>query len=351
MGKSVKLPKSFTERQPWHDANNSIWPVTLFFLRRNLDSRLFPAKLTPKEAGNIRDLLQKSLSTFQFLPAEGLSPQEKEILFEHFILAEGYEKQNSGRGFLIDESAKFLGIINLEDHLHLHLMSTSQNFTPPWKTLSKLEQSLSKELGFAYSKRFGYLTADPAVCGTGLALQAVLHIPALLHLSKFEDLIEKLPSDISLKGLGKEGSYLADFVLIENKYTLGVSEEAILQSVHEVAKKFETAEKNLRKSLDPTQTTLLKDKIARSFGLISNALSLQTEEALSSLSLIHLGKELGWIQKATGFNFFNLFFSSRRAHLSKLAHQEIIPPEQLQSERAKYLREQLSSLDPTPLFG
>ena len=350
MEKREKLPSIFTSKLPWSGATHPIWPATHFLLRRILESHLFPAKLTPKLAKEVLDLIKKSIPSLQTLPAESLSPHQKELLFEHFILDEGFEKQDDGRAFVVDDSGLFLGVINLEDHLHLHTFSFEQNFTLPWFTLSSLEKTLSKELGFSYSPRFGYLTSDPAVCGTGLLVQAFLHLPALLHLEKFPEMLESLPEDIAIRGLGQQGEFLADFVLVENKFTLGVSEEYILKSVQESAEKFTAAEVTLRKNLDPSQASLLKDKIGRSFGLLSNACSIQAQEALSSLSLIHLGKELGWIKKASSFNFFDLFFSSRRAHLAELTKNETLIKEHLPTARAHHLRKEISSLDPSKLF-
>lgn len=350
MEKNEKLPNVFTSKSPWSEATDSIWPATRFLIRRNLESHPFPSKLSSKQAQAVMDQIGIVLSPFYLLPAERVSPHQKELLFEHFILPEGFEKQGQGHAFAVDDSGKFLGIINLEDHLHLHTLSFDHSLDKAWKTLSAMETSLSKELPFAFSPRFGYLTSNPTVCGTGLLVQAFLHIPALLHLEKFAGIIETLPEEISIKGLGNEGEYLGDFILLENTYSLGVSEESIVQVVQETATKLSTAEKTARTTLDPHTTAFLKDKIARSFGLLSNACSLQIQETLSALSLIHLGKELGWIQQAKTFHFFDLFFSSRRAHLAELLHNETLAKELLPAMRAEHIRKQISSLDPCELF-
>ncbi len=350
MEKSEKLPNIFTSKLPWSDATHNIWPATLFMLRRNLTSHRFPAKLTPKQANEVLEDMKKSFSSFQILSSESLTPHNKELIFEHFFLTEGFEKQDEGRAFIVDHSGQFLGLVNLEDHLHLHTFSFEQDFIKTWKSLSHLEKKLSKELGFSYSPRFGYLTSDPDFCGTGLLVQAYLHLPALLHLEKFAEILESLPEDLTVKGLGENSEYLADFVIIENKYTLGVTEESILKSVQESAAKFALAEDLQRKKLDPEELLLLKDKIARSYGLLSNACSLQAGEALSALSLIHLGKELNWIKNASSFHFFDLFFSSRRAHLAEHTKDIGITNKHLSSVRAHHLRKEIAPLNPDNLF-
>jgi protein arginine kinase len=345
MEKNLKLPNSFTSNGPLKGAKNSIWPATFFLLRRNLESHPFPSKLTPKQAEEILSQIEKSFSTRQIIPSNSLSPHQKELLFEHFILDEGFERQDNGRAFIVDDSAKFLGLVNVGDHLHLHHLSLEPNFSNPWKFLSNLEQSLSKSLTFSYSPRFGFLTSRPSVCGTGLLIRSLLHVPALLHLDKFPEILESLPEEISIKGLGNEGEYLGDFVLLENAFTLGVSEEAILESVQSMAKSLVLKESELRKNLDPSQAEILKDATSRSLGLLSNAYSLEVNEALSSLSLIHLGSQLGWLQAPKEFDFFELFFSCRRTHLLELTQSESI-----KEARAAHLRNAVSNINSSKLF-
>ena len=343
-----KLPNVFTSKLPWAEAKHPIWPITQLLLRRNIHSYPFPSKLSSKQAKEVLETLKKPYDALHFL--HSLNPHEKELLFEHFILHEGFEKKDREEGFIVNDTGNFLGLINLEDHLHLRMISFETHLNSAWEALSQMEQSASKDLSFAFSPKFGYLTSDPTVCGTGLSAQAFLHIPTLLHLEKFNDLRETFPDEISVKGLGKEGEYIADFILIENTYTLGVSEENILKLVEETAEKCVEYETSLRKAFDRDHAPLLKDKMARAFGLLSSACSLQIQETLSALSLIHLGQELGWIQKESSFRFFDLFFSSRRAHLSEQAHNENLTNDLLPSARASYLRKTIASLDVNQLF-
>ena len=350
MKKNANLPPVFTTTMPWSETTNNIWPATYIHLRRNLESHPFPAKLNAKVAKEIQDLITESFSKSQTFPAVELTPHQKELLFEHFILHEGFEKNDEGRCFIIDNTPKLLVLTNLEDHLHIHSICFDSDFTETWKELLKLEQILSKKLGFAYSSKFGYMTSDPSLCGTALVAQAFLHLPMLINLEKLADIVSELPKDIQIKGLGEDGQFLGDLVLLENRYTLGLSEESILNSVKEMAQKFMSAEEDLRLNLTDDQIPLLKDKIGRSFGLISNAYSLKAEEALSSLSLIHLGTQLGFLHDQGTFKFFDLFFSCQRAHLSEYEGNKTISNDLLSSARAHHLRKEISTLIPSNLF-
>ena len=294
-----KLPETL----PWKGATDPIWPVTYLLLKRNVKGYPFPDKLQKDKAKELVDRLTPFFSGL--LPP--LSPHEKEWLFEHFILHEGFEKHGQESAFAVNAEGNCLAMINLEDHLHVR-KAVFNDLMEGWKELAKQEKEISEKVGFAFSQTFGYLTSDPTSCGTGLCVQAFLHIPALLHLEQFAALREAFPESITVKGLGAENTYIGDFVLLENTYSLGMSEEAILMLIGETAARVRDAERELRKTLDPKVHAPLNDKIARALGLLSHATTLQIQETLSALSLIHLGMSLGWIKKGEAFSFFDLFF-------------------------------------------
>jgi protein arginine kinase len=345
MANSKKLPNSFTSKMPWSDAKHPIWPATLFQLRRNLENRLFPEKLSLTDATAVLEEIKNLFSNYLTIPLDSLTPDEKELFFERFLLTEQFEKLEEARAFIVSEASNFLGIINLEDHLHLHLTSFENEFQTPFNMLQTIEKTVAKHLRFSYSSRFGYLTKDPFFCGTGFVVQAILHLPTLLHLEKFSQIIETLPRDITLKGLSADETYLADFVIVQNKYTLGVTEESILDSVYNTALILSEKELETRNNLKKEDIAYFKNKIARGYGLLKQSYAIETSEALNQLSMLHLGISLGLLESEKPFNYFDLFFSSARAHLKKCSKNKKDLKDNLCKKRAEFLRNQISSLD------
>ncbi len=342
MEQSPKLPEAFLKSYPWKEAKSSIWPASVFILRRNVNPYPFPHRLKEGDALTIKSLLEKALAPFLdnpiFLSKDTITPLEKEFLFEHFILSEGYEKFDAGKGLVVDNSGLVLGLINVEDHLHLHLYNTDRNLSEAYTKISTLEKEMSKTIPFSFSERFGYLTSDPHYAGTGLTVQAFLHLPLLIQLKRFPEIQDKLSSDVIIRGLGKENEYLADLALLENKNTLGVCEKSTLEAIVKNATFLEEEEKKLEALLSEEDKNLLKDKVSRSFGLLSYAHSLHAHEALASLSLIELGRRLHWIDGE--FTFHEHFFSLRRAHLLSSPCLST----QINEERAKLSTNLLSKL-------
>lgn len=333
MDQSPKLPEAFLKSYPWKEAKSSIWPASVCILRRNLSPYPFPHALKEADALAIKALLEKSLTPFLDNPLclskDTITPLEKEFLFEHFILSEGYEQFDIGRGLVIDNSGLVVGLINIEDHLHLRLYNTDRNLIETYTRLSSMEKEIGKLMPLAFSDRFGYLTSNPHYAGTGLTVQAFLHLPLLMQLKRLPELKEKLSEEVIIRGLGKENEYLGDLALIENKSTLGVCEESTLEEILKSATFLEEEERKLEALLSEEEKGVLKDRVGRSFGLLSYAHSLHAHEALASLSLIELGRRLNWVHGE--FAFHEHFFSLGRAHL--LTHP--CPPSQINQERAK----------------
>ena len=129
---------------------------------------------------------------------------------------------------------------------------------------------------------------------------------------------------------------------MRNRFTLGVREEEIVESVHVVASKIAHAEKMLRETLKKELSPFLRDQISRSLGPITHSIQLQTPEALGALSLLKLGVELGWMEGETRDRIDRLFSKCRSAHLSALA--SITDPGELGKKRAELLRQELQAL-------
>jgi protein arginine kinase len=341
------LPDSFHVSFPWSHVKDSIWPASVIMIHRNLSPFSFPSKMTEGERVQTLDLVQHNLRPHlknpHLLTANDLSPHEKEFVFEHFSLHEGSEKFDPGHALIVDDSGEFIALTNVEDHLQLYSQSSNTPLHEHYESLAKIERSLNKELHFAFSDRFGYLTSDPTICGTGLIVQSFLHLPASIQLDYFSDLTSTFSDDVYFHGLSKEDTYLADIVLVENRYKLGTTEEDIVKTVERISQKLVEEEKKLRAALPPEEEIILKDKVCRAFGLLAHSYQLQIQEALSALSLIHLAKELGWVTNAEDFSFADLFFQIKRAHLLQNLKVGDLSKEEIQHKRAELIHQKLKN--------
>lgn len=347
-----KLPAYLFEHLPWDTNSDPIWPATTFLLRRNLAKYPFPPKLKESVAIQIEEklrdaLLEKAhLEDPQFLPSESLAALEKEFLFEQFICQESFQNTLAGQGFMVEKSSRLLTLFNIEDHLQLHLVDNTNNLEKGMRYLLQIENSLSDTLPFAYSPKFGYLTSDPTTCGTAFQITAYLHLPALIHTENLQDALAKQnEEEIETTSLqGTKENFLGDLLMIKNRFTLGVTEENILLSLHSAAMQLVVLEKALREKIKSDKPGDLVDQVSRAFGLLLHSYQLQTKETLNALSLIKLGVDLGWVSGITDQTINKAFFTCRKAHLSCLASPQIPEPKTLPHLRAEMIHKELAAM-------
>jgi Arginine kinase len=341
----MNLPPFLLEHPLWGNEANPIWPASSFILHRNLSTFHFPNKENETELAQTLKQLQQAVCKGDALclEAQQLTPTEREFMVEHFLRFDNFQHTLAGQAFVIDPTTSFLATLNIDDHLQLQLIDCKGEWEKSFATLATLEKQLSGTLPFAFSPTFGYLTADPLICGTGLTVDAYLHLPALIHTKGLEEALRK-EKDSDVVAFGMKGTLeelVGDIVILRNRYTLGVSEENILLPLNTSAMKCVVAEKTVRNELQKGNNIEIKDHISRAFGLLSHSYQLQTKEALDALSLIKLGIDLGWITGVTDQKLNALFFNCRRAHLKLLTGKET---EEVSKLRAEFLHKELAGM-------
>ena len=103
---------------------------TTLHLERNFSLYKFPGKMTPAEMqGSLKTVLETlkkvpTLEPLTFFPAEELSAVDKELLFEHFQCAQGFQEARDGQGFAFNPQGTCLVTMNNNNHIQLQLVDT-----------------------------------------------------------------------------------------------------------------------------------------------------------------------------------------------------------------------------------
>lgn len=335
---------------PWAENSSNIWLATSLKLFRNLERFKFPGRLEGAERKQVMDLVQKQLlvndhfKAPEFRTGSEIGPLGKEFLLERFLLTEGLHQAASEEGFVVNSEGKLLISVNIGEHLQLLLMDYQEKIEDSLNKLIDLESSLNQQLGFAFSDKFGYLTANPQRCGTALLLTSYLHLPALIHTEQLAAIKERYEeSGISSSNMhgGNASTLLGDVLAIKNSQSIGVNEEQIVSTMRSWATKLMVAEQGCRKNLSDTDKTHLKDLVSRAYGLLTSSYQLETFEALDALSLIKLGIDLKWVKGLTLAQCNQLFFTARRAHLTLVMGKPEDEQHDLLRGRADYVHEKL----------
>jgi len=351
MEERLESVKIATTLAPWDKNENAIWLASTVTLLRNVEKFKFPPKMEPERKKQLLALLTQALlslpglQTPRALKAEELSPLEKNFLLEHFLIFEGISEAQTGQAFVLDDSGRFLALLNFKDHLRLHFLDIAGDLEKTWGELIQVENALGASLNFAFSEKFGFLVSAPTLSGTALVVTAFLHLPTLIHTNTLSEFLEKEKSDTAIyTGLqGNPEDLIGDILTVRNAYTIGVNEETIFSNLRSAILKLVVAEKSARSQIKDGGSPHLKDKISRALGVVKFSYQLETVEALAALSLLKLGVELGLVKGINVAEVNFLFFTCRHAHLA-IQLKEVSSTEDMAIKRAQILREKFKDV-------
>lgn len=338
-------------KKPWDRDKNPIWLASSLNLIRNIEKYKFPAHTTSLQKKQIVSLIHKEVSNLSqldhpsLLKADEISPLDKEFLSEHFISLAPFTQAQSGEAFIIDQTGQFLCTINVDDHLHLQFLDTEGKLEESWNKLLRIETELGKSVNYSFSPKFGFLTSDFNLCGTGMLVYIYLQLPALIHTGRIDQLLEDYAEEgIVITGIqGDPREIIGDLLVIRNKFTLGVNEENILSSVETIATKLIVEEKAMRKKLKESGDANLKDMVSRSYGILAHSYQIDAIEALNAISLLKLGADLDWLKGTDPLKMNTLLFNCRRAHLLSQLGEEV-DNEKLSHLRAEYIHDNIKKI-------
>lgn len=351
MSKIANPDPIFKLKHPWLQHSHNVWMGSTLHVSRNLSKFHFPHLLDKTRSEQVVSLLFEGLKNAPNIQnpllfhSEDIGPLEKDFLYEHFLVQNGFHQAHKGEGFVIDSQGDFLAVLNLQNHLQLFVLDTQQEIEKSWNRLNQIEGFLSKTIDIAYNPRFGFLTSDPKKCGTALQVTLFLHIPAIIHMGELPEILEKEnEEEVYAAGLlGSATEMIGDILVAQNTCTLGLTEEYILTTMRMWATRAVIAEISLRKKLMSNNHEHMKNKISRAFGLLTHSYQLETVEALNGLSLIKLGVDIGWIIPNQPVNMNEVLLNCRRAHLLNIVGKDVPIPD-LPRKRAEYLHGIVSNL-------
>jgi len=318
-------------------------------IARNLTSFPFPERAKNNELDEILSITKRALQITRglkdglFLKIGELSAIDKEFLRERYLITKNLEEKPQHRGIMIGHGEYLSIMINEEDHLRIQALAPGLNLEEAWTIAEKLERNLENKLDFAFSEKFGYLTACLTNVGTGIRASLLVHLPGLVHAKEIRKTLSNL-ADIgaSVRGLYGEGSKVeGNFFQISNQITLGKREENIIQELHNEAVKIIEREKLARNVLIKNARAQIEDKIWRSYGILKNARVLSSHEFINLSSAVRFGVGLGVLPSSVDLEVLNkLLIITKPAHLQKMLGKSLGPGER-DMRRASHVRNQL----------
>ncbi len=320
-------------------------------LARNITGYPFLSRANLKQRREIESLLRKTIidrdiaQDVSYVNLNQATAVDKLFLVERHLISKEHAEGEGERGVAFGKTETVSLMINEEDHLRIQVIRSGFELKNTWDTIDEIDNILGESLNFAFSSRFGFLTACPTNVGTGMRVSVMLHLPALgmtKHIEKVFNAVGKL--GLVVRGLYGEGTKVSgDLYQISNQFALGKSEKEILSIIESVIPRITSYERMARKALVLESKDQLEDRIWRSYGMLKAARTITSEEILQLLSQVRMGVNIGLIDDIEMQTLNELFVLTLPAHLQKLQGCEL-DSAQRNVIRASYVRKRLEGL-------
>lgn len=345
-------------------------------LARNLAGRPFASRASARDRLEVLTQCRGAILSAQiaeqviWVDLHSSPPLERNLLVERHLISKNHAKgrgPNSNqdpRGVAISVPNERLSVmVNEEDHLRIQTIRSGLALREAWQEIDQIDDKLEARLTYAFSAKFGYLTACPTNVGTGLRMSAMLHLPGLRLTGELEK-AKRAAADMCLavRGFYGEGSEaVGDLFQLSNQTTLGKSEAQVLIDLQQqILPQVIEYERLSRRQLLARRRIALEDQVWRAWGTLSTARLLTTEEAMQALSLVRLGVSMGLLRPRGGAmgvataqpiaapgvlaQVNQLMLLVQPAHLQRAVAREL-DQEQRRIARATIIRARLARLD------
>lgn len=274
--------------------------MTRIRLARNLAGRSFPGWADADQRTEILSTCREAVGGLSSMKrsvnvaVSDLNELQKLILVERHLISRELSGSKSGSGLVINRDQTFSVMINEEDHLRIQVLRAGFQLKKAWNAINDFDSALEEKLDYAFSPKWGYLTACPTNLGTGMRASAMMHLPALVISGQMEKIVRAVNQlGMVVRGLFGEGSDASGSIFqISNQTTLGEPEEEIIKRLQSVLQSIVEHELNARQKLLEADARKLFDKIGRAYGILQHSHVLSSAEAMNLLSLLRLGVDL-----------------------------------------------------------
>ncbi len=288
-------------------------------LARNLKGYPFPNGLNKAQSDEITEKVRSALrpaeKDFRFIRLSEIDGPTKLSLTENHLISPQMAESDKCSLFLkSDNRAEIL--INDEDHIRIQTIFPGDNIDASYDLADKLDDLLDESLSFAFSEKYGYLTACLTNTGTGLRASYMLHLPMLEKTKQIKNLQNEIARfGMVIRGIYGEGSEpLGSLYQISNQLTLGKTEAEITADLKNVVNQIIKKEKELQSRI--IKNTDYCDLVYRSLGILRYCRKISSREAMEHLSNVKLGITSGIINNMND-NIYNIMVNIQSGSIIK----------------------------------
>lgn len=297
-------------------------------LARNIKGIPFTTKCKPEDLEKVINIMNNEVNSlgyglklFRMDKIDNvtkLSLIEKHLISPEFVAKTENSITQNLKAILLNDDENICIMVNKEDHLRIQVFSAGLDLENLKNLIVEIDEKIDEACYYACDRKYGYLTTCPTNVGTGMKASVMVHLPALTITGNINKVLQIVNSfGMNIRGLYGEGTQsLGNIYQISNNQSLGLTEDEIVKNLNIITSKIIEQERLARKNLtkEPLE---LEDRICRSYGILTNARKLTSEECLKLWSDVKLGMDLGIIEGLTDLKVNKIRINSQSGNLQK----------------------------------
>lgn len=300
-------------------------------LARNLSGVPFPNRAKPEQLEAVLEKVLKaveatpSIGPVEVLRLEKMSAVDRQIAVEEHLTSPQHVAESQGRAIVLNRDNSMCIMINEEDHLRIQAILPGFQLDQALRLAWAADDAVEESIDYAFDPELGYLAACPTNVGTGMRASVMLHLPALVATNMIGQVLGAVSKvGVAVRGIYGEGTEaVGNLFQVSNQVTMGRAEEEIIAHLKAIVRQIMDSERAARRALLSDARTQLEDRICRSFGLLTNARLMPSEEALRLISDVRLGGDMGLLDNVPDDLLTRMSVDTMPAHIQRSAGREL----------------------------
>ena len=272
-------------------------------LARNLCGAPFPHRAGEEQLqavlAGVRQAVEvtPSIGPTEVLGLTSMPALDRQLAVEEHLTSPQHIQEPNGKALVVNRDRSVCIMVNEEDHIRIQAILPGFQVDEALRLASATDDALEETLDYAFDENLGYLSACPTNVGTGLRSSAMLHLPALAAVNMLGQVLASVSKvGLAVRGIYGEGTEaVGNLFQVSNQVTMGRSESEIVAHLKAVTRQIVDSERNARTAIMSDARSQLEDRVYRSYGILTNARMISSEEALKLTSDVKLGVDLGLI--------------------------------------------------------
>ena len=335
----IETPGSSDAWYAYPGTDNDVVLSTRVRLARNLANFPFPNKLhgsanaisRETDGQRIQSIVFDSFNRFensdqfQAISVDKLDPLGSRILEERGVI-DSTEGENLG--IVMRTDGKVSCTVNVIDHVRIASFTPGLDVDGALGLCREVDDGMQKNVQFAASYDFGYLTSSLLDAGSGMKISLRVHLPSLSALGR----IQTVSQDMQEKGilftacygaggvdkantLGGKGMSLGSYYQIAGTNSFTGNEYDQTAAVAAVGKQLVELERKARTECSQSMPTDIRDDVYRAYALSRFSKFISLREAIDVVSGVKWGKDLGLLTGIDDAELHALLYRIQEAHL------------------------------------